>query len=106
MTATIVPLRHPKAPPPLGELVKRVRELAKNSDNFGFVNPHVQLRMTQRGLVMRQILETLKQGEPISGPKQDEHGDWRIKLKRNVCGRKVQVVVAVRDNSFSVVTVI
>jgi hypothetical protein len=105
MTAKIVPLRHPKAPP-LAELVNRVRELAKDSENFGFAYPHVQQRMRQRGLVMRQVLETIEKGEPISGPDMDPYGDWRIKLRWRVCRRTVQVVVAIKERSFMVVTVI
>jgi hypothetical protein len=105
MTASIVPLRHPKAPPPLAELVNRVHELAKDSANFGFAYPHVQVRMAQRGIVMRQILETLQKGEGLSH-QTDQYGDWRVKLRRIVCGRKIQVVVAIKENSFMVVTVI
>ena len=55
---------------------------------------------------MREILETVRNGEGVSGPTLDAYGDLRIKLRRYVAGRRVQVVVAVREKDFSVVTVI
>ena len=108
MTAEVVPLRKfsPKAPPTLAELAARVRALAKDSENIGFDHPHLQIRMAQRGLTMRQVLETLRKGESVSGPTLDKYGDWRIKLKRLVAGRRVQVVVAVKDERIDVATAI
>ena len=108
MAAEIVPIGQPKPKPPptLSELVQRVHELAKDSDNIGFLSPHAQMRMQQRGITMRLVLETLRKGEGISGPTKDQYGDWRIKLRRHVAGRRVQVVVAVMEKEFSVVTVI
>ena len=55
---------------------------------------------------MRQALEVLRKGRPVSGPALDEYGDWRIKLTRKVAGRRVQVVVAVKEKHLVVVTVI
>lgn len=55
---------------------------------------------------MRHILECLRSGDVVDGPKLDEHSDWRIKLRRYVTGRKVQVVVAVKKRRVVVVTAI
>ena len=55
---------------------------------------------------MRQGLEVLRKGKGVSGPTLDEYGDYRIKLKRKVAGRRVQVVVAVKETHFDMVTVI
>ena len=55
---------------------------------------------------MRQVLEVLRKGNGLDGPTPDEHGDYRIKLKRKVAGRRVQVVVAVKETHFVAVTVI
>ena len=44
--------------------------------------------MRERGKVMREILEVLKKGEGVSGPELDKYGDWRIKLRRCVCGKR------------------
>lgn len=91
-------------PPSLQELVARVRELVA-ADAFDFDHPHIQGRMDQRGRTMREILETLKKGEGVRGPDVDKYGDYRIKLRRCVCGKRTQVVVAVREKDFTVVTV-
>jgi Domain of unknown function (DUF4258) len=95
-----------KATPSLVDLVNHLRILAKDSDNMGFLNPHVRERMKVRGKTMREVLEVLKKGEGVKGPDLDEFGDYRIKLRRCVCGKRTQVVVAVREHDFSVITVI
>jgi hypothetical protein len=94
------------AAPTLRELVERVHELAKDSDNFGFLHPHLQERMRFRGKTMRDVLDTLLRGEGVKGPDLDKFGDYRIKLRRCVCGKRTQIVVAVRQHDFTVVTVI
>jgi hypothetical protein len=62
-------------------------------------HPHLQERMAQRGKTMRDILETVRKGEGVSGPVVDKYGDWRIRMRRSVAGRRVQVVVAVRERT-------
>jgi hypothetical protein len=92
--------------PTLRELVDRVHELSKDSNTIGLLHPHLQERMRQRGKTMREVLETLQKGEGVKGPDRGELGDSLIKLRRYVCGKRTQVVVAVRQHDFSVVTVI
>jgi hypothetical protein len=87
-------------------LVERVHRLAQRTENIGFLHPHLRQRMAQRGKTMRDILETVRRGEGVSGPTLDQYGDGRIRMRRSVAGRRVQVVVAVRERDFSVVTVI
>jgi hypothetical protein len=55
---------------------------------------------------MRQVLEALRHGSVIDGPTKDEWGDWRVKLQRRVAGRRVQIVVAMKERHLDVVTVI
>ena len=54
-------------------------------------------KMIERGFTMRQVMETLKEGVINQGPRQDEYGDWRCRIKRRVAGRCVHVVVAIHD---------
>jgi hypothetical protein len=106
MSAEVVPLRpKPKRAPSRAELVKRVHELA-GQGRIGWEHPHVKERMAQRGVTMRQVLEVARSGEGISGPTLDQWGDWRVKLKKYVAGRRVQIVAAVKDEMVVVVTVI
>jgi hypothetical protein len=83
-----------------------VHALARDSANIQFGHPHFQQRLAERNVSMRQVLETLRTGSVIDGPKRDQWGDWRVKLQRRVAGRRVQVVVAVKDDRLDVVTVI
>jgi hypothetical protein len=49
---------------------------------------------------MRQVIETIKEGAINQGPRLDECGDWRCRVKRRVAGRLVRVVVAIHDMSW------
>lgn len=92
--------------PTLEELVERVHRLPQNSDNVDFQHPHVQERMIKRGKGMRDILEVLHKGEGVQGPDLDKYGDYRIKMRRYVCGKRTQVVIAIRQTNLTVVAVI
>jgi hypothetical protein len=108
MNAQIVPLPRVSAAPTTGQLVSRVRQMAKPREVGGirFDCPHFRQRLAERGLNMRQVLETVRKGRATEAPTLDQWGDWRIKLKRLVAGRRVQVIVAVKEDHFVVVTVI
>lgn len=107
MNSNVLQFQPNKPVPTRKELVDRVRELAVPGDTskINFRITHLQERMRQRGVTMRQILETLRHGECVSGPKLDDHGDWRIKLSAMVAGRRIQVWVAVRPRRVAVITV-
>ena len=97
----------PEMPPPTRqELLARVRALVLLPDRMHMDEPHFRLRLWQRKVSMRQVLEVIKSGEVTDGPRLDEYGDWRIKIVRKVAGRRVQVVVAVSETYFTPVTVI
>ena len=108
MSKKVVPLQPtgPVAAPTSDDLVRRIRELSSDTANIRFDHPHVQGRLAQRGLTMRQVLETLRRGAAVSSPDRDKYGDWRVKLKRRVAGRRVQVVVACKEDHVVVVTAI
>jgi len=106
-----VPLRQtePVQFPDIRALVSRTRALAAEenlSKYIFFDHPHFHVRLKQRGLSMRHILETVREGEASGKPSRDPYGDWRIKLKRIVAGRAVQVVVAVKVDQIVLVTTI
>lgn len=71
-----------------------------------FDKPHFREQLFGRDLNMRQVLETVRKGCPVGVPTLDQWGDWRIKLRRKVAGRRVQVVVVVKEDHFVAVTVI
>jgi hypothetical protein len=94
--------------PTADQLVIRIRQMAEPGQMGGmrFDHPHFRERLVERGLNMRQVLETVRMGCATGAPTLDPWGDWRIKLRRAVGGRKVQVVVAVKNDHFVLVTVI
>lgn len=102
---TVIAFPTPRPQPSRDELAERVRELV-TAGSVAFDHPHFQLRLAQRSISMRQVLEVLKHGNVVDGPKLDPYGDWRLKLQRKVAGRRVQVVVAVGATLLSAVTVI
>jgi hypothetical protein len=90
----------------LAEDVERhVHQLAI-AGKLEFAHPHFQTRLQERGVSIRQVLETLRHGSLVDGPKKDNWGDWRVKMQRRVAGRRVQVVVAVKPDILDLVTVI
>ena len=111
MVGKVVPFRPAMdlagvATPTASEMESRVHELAARTTNLRFDHPHFQLRMTQRGITMRQVLDVLRFGNVIDGPTKDQWGDWRVKLQRKVAGRRVQVVVAIQERHLDLVTTI
>jgi hypothetical protein len=103
----VIPFPGRKEPPPTREeLVARIRVLAFETASMRMDHPHLQLRMSERNITMRQMLEVIRNGEPNQDPVLDDSGDWRIRLVRKVAGRRVQVVVAVSETYLCPVTVI
>ena len=103
----VIPFKKTDKPVPTrDELVNHLREMVKDLDNMKWIGTHFPDRLRQRGLSMRQIIETVKHGVCVSGPTLDEWGDWRIKLRRMVAGRRVQVVIAVKKSHFDIITAI
>ena len=68
--------------------------------------PHFRQRLRERDITMRQVLSTLRKGKITDGPESDEYGDFRVKLKRYVAGKIIQVVVALNFGKCTVVAVI
>ncbi len=97
----------PKIPPSsLKELVEKVHEISKKSENVYLDSPHVKKRMKERNVTSRQLFDVLRSGKGKNGPNLDKYGDWRIKLSRFSAGRTVQAVVAVKKERVEVITVI
>lgn len=105
MAGKIIAFPSPSGRPSRDELLERVRT-AVAAGKLALDHPHFKERLAERSISMRQVLEVLKHGNVIDGPKLDRYGDWRLKLQRKVAGRRVQVVVAVEGELVTAVTVI
>ncbi|MGH6847287.1 MAG: DUF4258 domain-containing protein [Methylocella sp.] len=108
MRTKIVLLPSAPATPTVGQLTSRIRQMAEPGqvERMRFDHPHFQQRLAERGVNMRHVLETVRKGNATEPPTIDQYGEWRIKLRRKVAGRRVQVVVAVKEDHFVVVTAI
>lgn len=96
----------PEEPPPIADLVAKIHELAKDSSNLHMHHPHFQGRLVSRKISMRQVLDVLRNGSAVGPPRLDDWGDWRVKLRRKTAGRRVQVVVAIKERHLDLVTAI
>jgi len=73
----------------------------KLSSNGRFaVEPCCKTKMVDRGFSMRQVLDTMKEGTINQGPKRDEYGDWRCRIRKRHAGRLVRVIVAIHNMDF------
>jgi len=109
MAATVIPFKQQPLPksPTAEQLRKRVQGIAQDTSKLLFDNPHLKMRMAERQINMRMVLEVLRKGTVVSGPTKDKYGDWRIKMRRLVAGRRVAVVVAVcKGDTAAVITAI
>lgn len=93
------------APGSLEELIAKCHKLAIDSENVFIDIPHAKERMAERSITVQQILDVLRQGKGVDGPSLDTYGCWRIKLERYTAGRRVQVVVIIKEKHLEVVTV-
>ncbi|MCY4463519.1 MAG: DUF4258 domain-containing protein [Albidovulum sp.] len=101
--SNVVPFENPLHD--AGRCTNHVRNCLDRNE-IDFEQPHFRDRLRERDITMRQVLLTLRKGEIIGVPKKDVHGDVRIKMKRFVAGRTIQVVVALNVRKCRVVTVI
>lgn len=92
--------------PKLEDLITRTRLLARATGAIRWDNPHVRQKMALRSLHMSQVLDTIRNGSGSAPAKMDSYGDWRFKLVRKVAGRRVQIVLVVKEDHIVVVTVI
>ena len=87
-------------------MVKKVHQLAKESENVYLDHPHAKERMLERNISIQQVFDVLRNGKGVDGPTLDKYECWRIKLERLSAGRRVQVVVVVAEKHLEVITVI
>lgn len=90
MTAKIVPFGLPR--PVALELIHGLAREGKFTREPEFIR-----KQNERDFSMRQVLETLKEGYINEGPRLDECGDWRCRVRRRIAGRLIRVVVAIHD---------
>lgn len=107
MSDGVVLLRPPERPPRLDELSNQIRVMAArgaDTTRVHFGHTHFRDQLAARKVNMRQVPETLREGS--RNPTLDRYGDWRVKLGHVASGRRVQVVVAVKQDHIVLMTVI
>lgn len=85
-----------------------VRQLAADSAGV-FLTKHAKMRMRQRHIDRRQVMDVLMLGRVIETPAQQAAGDWLFKMFYVTKGDDVTVVVSLKQdedgNLVAVVTV-
>ena len=80
-----------KLPP--DRFLEIVRDVVVNTRNVTIPDPP-QVGQWQRTVNYRQVIRCLEEGELVSGPNLDEHGNWQARLRRFSAGVMVLVTVA------------
>jgi hypothetical protein len=50
------------------------------------------------------VLTAVKEGHITEGPRLDEYGAWRCKLKKRVAGKLIRVAVALEADGLLIIT--
>jgi hypothetical protein len=64
------------------------------------LEPCCKAKVMDRDFSMRQVLDTMKEGTINQGPRRDECGDWRCRIRKRHAGRLVRVIVAIHNMDF------
>lgn len=75
------------------QLLPRIRQCAKSSQNVMFNPPLVRQSMAGM-MTFHQSLKCLQEGNLIGKPNMDEHGNWTFRMERFAAG-EAQMVNAV-----------
>lgn len=92
MTAEILPF--PDRPSP-ETLIRKIRGLAKDSNNIVWISNNFTKILSLNGLDIRLVLETLRGGEINSKIRRYKNEYWRVTITHFISGRLVTVNVAV-----------
>jgi hypothetical protein len=93
MTADVLDFGLPR--PMAEELIHRLAA----ADAY-VIEPACKVKMDDRGFSMRQVMETMRAGHINQGPRRDDCGDWRCRMKKRVAGKLVRVVLAIHNMNF------
>lgn len=93
-----MPMKNIKPLKPTEQQAKQwLKEAAQGKRRLLF-SPHAKLRMRQRKIGHRQVLETLGHGTITEPLHQDIHGDWRCNISWRYAGMYVTVGAAFKLN--------
>lgn len=82
-----------------------VRELAGDSGNIIFL-PHASMRMKQRRITAKMVLECLLRGVIVEGPVLSLKGTWELAMQRMAAGERLRVALAIDlPNRLIIITV-
>lgn len=75
------------------EARQRVAEIACDSTGFVFIHDHCELRMAERGVTRRQVMQVLRTGELVGKVRWDtkEERGWKMTLTRISAGAEIVV---------------
>ena len=87
------------------QLQKHIRETARHTENV-FLTLHSKERMRKRKVLLDEVYECLRQGVISLAPEEDmKTGHLVCRMERYVCGRNLQVCVALDDDDPTLIVV-
>ena len=90
---------------PLTERTARkiIIDLAKNHSNRVKLSKHAKIRMSQRGISIRQVFSVLCSKHNIftEGPFQEPNGDWKFNIKGVAAGDVITLTIALKSHNYA-----
>lgn len=85
-----------------------IQRIAREETENMFALPHAQNRMIERGILFRQVLNVLRDGDLVSGPiwDPDKEQGWRCRFRRITAGFRVDIVAKLVERGDTCVLVV
>lgn len=87
------------------QIQRHIREVAKQTEHI-FLSSHAKVQMKKRKVLLEEIFECLRQGVIRLTPEEDmKTGHLVCRMERYVCGRNLEVCVALDDDDPDLIVV-
>jgi len=80
------------------EAISRLRDIVQDSGRVAFTN-HAKLRMVQRNITRKQVIECLPRSRIIEEPHRTPRGNWKMKVEGPTIDDWIEVVLVFEINS-------
>lgn len=95
-------------PVPKDEVVDIIKKIAKADDGRLALSEHCIQRMLERDILQRQVINCIRQGNPVRGPDWDTNieSGWKVTFERVCAGQAINVGVKLLERETDFVLVL